>query len=271
MNTIIMSTDHDPFTSTEAYYAQYRPGYGEQAIEHLRDQFQLDETSRVLDLGCGAGQLGIPVSEHVGTVVGMDPNERMLQEARSTATESGRTNVEWTVGSDADLSEDLGPFDLTTMGRSFHWMNQERTLDRLYRMTKPGGGIALLSDTEWFTRGTRAWQDVVYEAADEYVDGLPERTGPIEEYQDPWDELIRAFGFVGVNKHEREFEREWTIDEIVGYCFSLSFCSPATFDGETDAFEADVRGRLADFDRNEFRQTECVRIISGRKPDTNDC
>lgn len=265
-----MSTERDPFAGTEAYYAQYRPGYGEQAIEHLRDRFQLDETSRVLDLGCGAGQTAIPVSEHVGTVVGMDPNERMLQEARSTATECGRTNVEWTVGSDADLSEDLGPFDLTTMGRSFHWMDREQTLDRLYRMTKPGGGVALLSDAEWFTRGTRAWQDVVYDAADEYIDGLPERTGPIEEYQNPWDELIAAFGFVDVEKHVIEIEREWTIDEIVGYCFSLSFCSPATFGETKDAFEADVHERLADFDRDVFAQTARVRVISGKKPDPDD-
>lgn len=257
-----MSNDHDQFGSTEAYYAQYRPGYGEWTIDVLCDRFGMDETTRVLDLGCGAGQIAIPVSEHAGTVVGMDPNERMLREAQATATKRGRTNVEWIVGSDAQLCEALGPFDLTTMGRSFHWMDQQQTLERLFHMTNPGGGIALLTDIEWFTRGTQAWQDAVYDVAQGYVDDLPERTGPVESYPNPWDKLISEFGFVDVETDHLEIEREWTVEQIVGYCLSLSFCSPETV-GETDTFEADVRKRLAQFDQNVYTQPARIQIISG--------
>lgn len=257
--------DASPFSSTEEYYAEYRPGYGDRAIEHLHGRFQLDRSARVLDLGCGAGQIAIPLSDHVGGVVGMDPNDAMLEQARARADAEGRENIEWKRGSDADLDDSLGTFRLTTMGRSFHWMDQERTLERLYRMTEPGGGIAIINDDEWFTRGVHEWQDEVYDVADRYVDDLPERTGPISEYDDPWDELIAEFGFVDVEEYTTEFEREWTEDDIVGYLFSLSFCSPETFGDHTDDFESDVRSVVAADDRNRLPQAASLVILSGKK------
>ncbi len=252
------------FESTASYYARYRPDYGDDVIDYLRDQFALDESVRVLDLGCGTGQLTVPLAAHAGEVVAVDPNESMLHQARARAYEGGRDNVEWLLGSDSDLSDDLGTFRLTTMGRSFHWMDQERTLERLYRMTEASGGVALVTDSEWFTKGEEPWQDEVYDVAAEYVDDLPDRTGPIE-YDDPWSELIAEFGFGDVEEREFKFEREWTVDGIVGYVLSLSFCSPKVLDDDRDAFETDLRARLGEVDGETFVQRATVEVIAGRK------
>jgi ubiquinone/menaquinone biosynthesis C-methylase UbiE len=257
--------DSQRFASTEEYYARYRPRYGDAAIDYLRDRFGLDDTARVLDLGCGAGQLTIPLTACAGAVVGMDPNEEMLRWAQKQAAAAGRENVEWVVGSDADLRDDLGPFRLTTMGRSFHWMDQERTLGRLYRMTEPGGGVALVTDEEWLTKGTAVWQDEVYAVAAEYLDDLPERTGPVEHYADPWDELLESFEFTDVETATFDFEREWDVESVVGYVFSLSFCSPRTFGDDREAFEEDLRARMRELDQP-FVQEGSVEVISGRTP-----
>jgi SAM-dependent methyltransferase len=252
-----------PFASAEAYYADHRPGYGEPAIEYLRGRFDLDDGSRVLDLGCGAGQVAVPVAAHAGSVLGMDPNPAMLREAEARAERAGRENLDWVVGSDAELAGIEGPFDLVTMGRSFHWMDQARTLERVHELTSPGGGVALLTNREWITRGTKEWQDAVYVLVGEYLADLPERTGPIE-YDDPWDELVTAFGFTAVETATFEFERAWDVDSVVGYVFSLSFCSPATVGNEKEAFEADLRARLDRFDEP-FVQDAVVTVIAGEK------
>ena len=260
-----LSNGDSPYSGAEAYYARYRPGYGDGAIQHLRQRFLLDDSATVLDLGCGTGQIAIPLSEHVGDVVAMDPNDAMLREGRRIAGAAGRTNIEWRVGSDADLSEELGTFRLITIGRAFHWMDQERTLKRLYRMAEPGGGIAILDDDEWFTQGVHTWQDGVYGIVAEYIDDLPDRTGPIDEYPNPWDELVAKFEFDDVEKHTAEFEREWTIDDVVGYLFTLSYSTPETIGDEKDALESDVRSLLAEDGRERFPQTARVTIISGKK------
>ncbi|QLH77712.1 methyltransferase domain-containing protein [Halosimplex rubrum] len=257
----------DPFESAESYYADHRPGYGEAPFESLTERFALDvETSRALDLGCGAGQITLPLAARVGTAVGMDPNKAMLEQARRRARDRRIENVEWVVGSDADLGGDLGPVDVTTMGRAFHWMDRGPTLDRIFELTAPGGGVAIFGDTEWLTSGERAWQDEVYAAAASYLDDLPERTGPrTEPYENPYDELLADHGFADVETATFERTREWSVDGIVGYVFSLSFCSPATFGDEKAAFEAELRERLAELG-GPFEQGDEVRVISGRKP-----
>jgi SAM-dependent methyltransferase len=252
------------FASTESYYAEYRPGYGEALFDDLAERFALDGDARVLDLGCGAGQSTLPLAARAGEVLAMDPNERMLAHARRRATEAGVGNVEWVVGSDAEFDPSMGPFRLTTMGRSFHWMDQERTLERLSRATEPGGGVALVTDREWLTKGTADWQVAVYEVATRYLDDLPERVEPeTVTYDDPWDEKLRTFGFGDVETLTFAVDREWAVDAVVGYVFSLSFCSPARFGDDAAAFEADLRGRLARFDRERFDQRATVEAVVG--------
>lgn len=253
------------FESAEPYYAIYRPSYGERVIDSLVERFALDEDARVLDLGCGAGQIAVPLAAHVGRVLGMDPNETMLEYAAQRAADADRENVEWIAGSDADLSEAIGPLDLTTMGRSFHRMNQDATLETLRALTSPGGGVAILNDPEWLTRGTTDWQDDVYAIASDYRDDLPDRTGPVE-HDDPWDELLASHGYRDVAVETFPFEREWSVEGVVGYVFSLSFCAPATFGEDRDAFEAALRERLAEREAP-FVQRGEVTVISGTVPE----
>lgn len=259
--------DSDTFAGTASYYAEYRPDYGDDALRYLRERFDLDGDDRVLDLGCGAGQIAVPLADHVGEVVGLDPNPAMLREARKRAAAVGAENVEWVVGSDADLDEVPGTVRLATMGRSFHWTAQERTLERLHSMIEPGGGVAILDDEEWLTRGAAAWQDAAYEVAARFVDDLPERTGPVDYSDDPWDELVASFGFGDVEEATFSVEREWTVDDAIGYVFSLSFCSPGTFaDGaERKSFESALRERLTDDFAEPFRQRADVSVIAGRR------
>lgn len=243
-------SDPARFESTADQYAVYRPEYDDRVLDTLRDRFGLDGEGRVLDLGCGTGRLGVALAPDAGEIVGVDPSEAMLDRARERAAVAGASNTTWRLGADADLpgyAADLDPLRLTVMGRSFHWMDQERTLDTLYGITEPGGGVALLSDTEWLTRGTADWQDAVYEAVTEYVDDPPARTGPIE-YDDPWTGKLAESGFENVEEAEFSIDREWDADGVVGYLLSLSFCSPAVLGDDRAAFEQAIRERLAAFE-----------------------
>lgn len=251
------------FESAEEYYADHRPGYDDRVFDHLADRFDLDGNARVLDVGCGTGELAVPLAERVGEVVGLDPNGTMLDHARERAARVGVENAEWIVGSDADLSDLDGPFRLVTIGRAFHRMDRDLTLAAVSRLLEPDGGLALVGDAEWLTRGTRAWQDAVYEVAARFLDDLPERTGPVE-YDEPYDEMLRARGFQNVERVIFEGKREWTVDDAVGYLFSLSFCAPRRFD-DPEAFATALRDRLAVFDPPLVEHVETT-VVSGRPP-----
>jgi SAM-dependent methyltransferase len=64
------------FTGTAWHYARYRPGYPQVFFDDVVQRFHLDGTGRLLDLGCGTGQLTLPLAEHVTEAVGMDPSPK---------------------------------------------------------------------------------------------------------------------------------------------------------------------------------------------------
>jgi ubiquinone/menaquinone biosynthesis C-methylase UbiE len=148
------------FAGTAWYYAQYRPGYPEAFFADLVGRFHLDGIGRLLDLGCGTGQLTIPLAQHVAAAIGVDPEPEMLAEAAGEAQAAHITNVTWAPGSSADLAAGFGRFRLVTMGRSFHWMDRERVLTVLDDMVEAGGGIVIANDS-CLVRPTTAWQQAI--------------------------------------------------------------------------------------------------------------
>ncbi|MET8759789.1 class I SAM-dependent methyltransferase [Lentzea sp. NPDC004782] len=115
-----MSTTGLGFSGEVAdYYAKFRPGYPPPVIGALVQELGLTGEHRVLDLGCGTGQLAVPLSAHVGSVVAVDPEPDML------AHGPRRPKVEWRLGSDADVPG-LGRFDAIVVGQALHWMDHEK-------------------------------------------------------------------------------------------------------------------------------------------------
>ncbi|MGQ0550299.1 MAG: methyltransferase domain-containing protein [Armatimonadota bacterium] len=104
-------------------YARYRLPYPRSLFEHLVSCFRLDGTGRALDLGCGTGQLAIPLAPYFEQVVAMDPDRGMLDEARRAAEAAGVANVRFVQGSSWELAPAMGQFRLVTMAiRSIGWI-----------------------------------------------------------------------------------------------------------------------------------------------------
>ncbi len=60
------------------YYARHRRGYPPEVLDALVDAFGLGAADTVVDLGCGTGQLSLPLAARVGSIVGVDPEPDML-------------------------------------------------------------------------------------------------------------------------------------------------------------------------------------------------
>ena len=138
------------------FYHQYRRGYPSAVIDALADAFGLTGEDVVLDLGCGTGQLALPVARRVQAVAGVDPEPDMLARARRAAAEQGVTNASWILGADSDLpalAALLGDrrAGAVTVGQALHWMRYRELIPALVPLLRPGGGIAVISN------GTPMW------------------------------------------------------------------------------------------------------------------
>jgi SAM-dependent methyltransferase len=131
------------FRSAAHHYLAGRPGYAPRAIARVIELCEVTPEDRMLDLGCGPGQLARAFAPYVREVVGVDPEPEMLRLAR----QDGPDNALWIEASSYDIGPHLGRFGLVTMGRSFHWMARVDTLRRLDEIVAPEGAVVLFSDS----------------------------------------------------------------------------------------------------------------------------
>ncbi len=104
-------------------------------------QFAGARVHRILDLGCGAGQLTTTLAQvyPAAQVIGVDNDPRAITKARSRAQESKRNNVEFVVG-DIEVGLPSGPFDLIYASLVLlHIRDYARVVQAAYAALTPGG------------------------------------------------------------------------------------------------------------------------------------
>ena len=93
----------DVFAGTASYYAKYRTQYPAQIFNDIAEHFNLDGKGSLLDLGCGTGELAIPLAKYFKKVIAIDPHQDMLDEATYKASRLYISNIEWQKGSSKTL------------------------------------------------------------------------------------------------------------------------------------------------------------------------
>ncbi len=92
---------------------------------------------RILDFGCGTGDLTVALAEAGATVVGVDLSEDMIKRARSKFPQ-----LEFQVANGVNYRSDE-PFDAVFSNAALHWMPQaEQTAHSIWLALKPGGRFA---------------------------------------------------------------------------------------------------------------------------------
>lgn len=238
----------DTFRGTAWYYARFREGYPEEFFDLIKRKFNLLSGDRVLDLGCGTGQIAIPICAFVKQVVAMDPEPEMVAEGKNQAETQGAQNIVWIEGGSDDLSrmsKILGSFKLVTMGTSFHWMNREKTLEQLHEIVIDGGGIAIVWNTSIWTKVPNDWQLAVREVISKWL-GEERRAGS-GVYQAPvkrHEEIVKESKFKRMEWWEHHWVASSTLDGVVGNLYSTSGVNPHILADKKKAFEKDLRETL---------------------------
>ncbi|UED83882.1 class I SAM-dependent methyltransferase [Streptomyces profundus] len=231
-----------------AYYARYRRGYPAEVVDALASAFGLTDRDAVLDLGCGTGQLALPLAARVGSVVGMDPEPDMLRLARAEGARRGVGNVSWVLGGDNDvpaLGALLGGRGLaaTVIGQALHWMRPAPLLAALRRVTRPGGGVAVLANGTPLWLQDDAWSLALRSELEAYF-GRPlvATCGTAATERERYAEELRGAGFAEVRETSVAYRAPLSFDELVGgVCSALPRDRLPT---DVDAFAARLRRAL---------------------------
>jgi 2-heptyl-1-hydroxyquinolin-4(1H)-one methyltransferase len=101
---------------------------------------------RVVDIGCGTGELGLALAARGHSVTGVDLAPSAIAQARRKAAER-RLDVDFVVGDATELHGYDGGFDTVVDSGLLHCLPppaQRRYLDVLRRICRPGGRVAVL-------------------------------------------------------------------------------------------------------------------------------
>jgi SAM-dependent methyltransferase len=244
MDETASSFDPRRFRANVPFYARYRLGYPDSLIARVSALVGLTPGARVMDLGCGPGLLAIPFARAGMAVTAVDPEPEMLAALRVAAHEAG-VSIDAREGSSFDMPPDIGPFNLATMGRSFHWMDRAAALRMLENCVLPDGAVVLFHDEHPRTAENR-WRRVLHDVSNAYgrahSQHVRQAESPTYRTHEAMllDSAFRAVERVGVF-----IRRELTTDDIVGLAFSLSSSSPEILGERAPAFEQDLRVALA--------------------------
>jgi SAM-dependent methyltransferase len=264
-----MSDKRELFKDTAWYYSRYRFGYPQEFFEYIAKLFDLDSQSRVLDLGCGTGQISIPLAKKAGEVIAVDSEQDMLEEAKKQAEKAGVQNIEWILDKAENINEDLGSFTLATMGASFHWMDQELVLEKVCELLEQGGGLVLVSDhglSPW-KEPEDDWQEVRTKVLKKYL-GEKRRagTGLHKPSQKRFEDLLEESPFGGYQEWTYAYKRTQNLEEAVNYMYSTSFAQKRFFGDRIDEYEKELQKELLKVEPSgTFSQQVEVQALVARK------
>jgi len=141
----------DKRTRREILIRQRRGIWTPEQVSNLAKLFRLRPRMKLLDCGCGLGYAMRTWGPYVmpgGKLTGLDPVPELLKKARRNLGRDGLGKAsEFVPGDIRNMPFDNSTFDITIAHVVFcHLAEQERALDEMIRVTKPGGCVAVFDN-----------------------------------------------------------------------------------------------------------------------------
>lgn len=242
---------HSNFSGrTAGYYAKFRRGYPPAAVDAIAEAFGLGVDDLVVDLGCGTGQLSLPLAARVRTVVGVDPEPDMLMLARRTAHEHVVANALWWLGADSDLpslrrlvgDRSVGAL---TIALAIHWMDRDTVFRAIRPLLRPGGGIAVVTNGTPLWRQDTQWSRILSECLEQWTGQRPTGACQTDGAGRRLNrEALASAGF-RVAESSVDYQAELSVEQLIGGVFSAMSDHQLRSKARRDAFAARVRTSLA--------------------------
>jgi SAM-dependent methyltransferase len=193
----------DHFSKGSEGYAAYRPSYPIDLVDELANL--CPAKNRVLDCGCGTGQLSVLLAERFDEVVATDASSAQIEKAKKREGVIYRTAL----AEDSGLPDES--VDLITVAQAAHWLDLDRFYQEVQRIARPNAILALITYGVLHVEGSvdTLIQQFYYQTIGSY---WPAERKHVE---DGYRNL--PFPFPEVEVPEVNMQEFWNLDELMGY------------------------------------------------------
>jgi SAM-dependent methyltransferase len=157
--------------------------------ELIIDFGQIDENSRVLDLGCGPGQLSDALSKVANEVEGIDFAEQMIAAAKRAFS-----HLTFKVANGEQLPYEDSTFDVVVCNYTAHHFARPRAVFReVLRTLRPAGRVVIIHPIQAEQTSWGSFAEALYEVLS--PEQLP--SGPLLDVSEPeeYEQLLSQCGF----------------------------------------------------------------------------
>ena len=123
-------------------YDRHRPGYSDKLIDYACAVAALQSGDKVLELGCGSGQLTRALVARGFQVTALEPGEKLIALAEQNLKGKGTVDFVNAKFEDADLPQ--GYYKAVLSASAFHWVDPDISWQKVAELLVPDGALALM-------------------------------------------------------------------------------------------------------------------------------
>jgi SAM-dependent methyltransferase len=223
-------------------------------------------TSSILDLGCGPGIIALALSDRASSVLGVDPDSQMIEQAELAADDLDVHNVQWLCATAEEFDDGPRRYDLVTIGSAFHWMNRELVAERVYRLLKPRGVLALLGNPTPLIdiHEEEGVGGAIKRVQTQWLD--PKDRPSIPDGRVRHEEILFASSFGRAEIRYFVTRQRWNIDSVIGFLRSTSWRPDQVLGPRFPDFVEDLRTAILEVEpTGEWVESHDVELIAARR------
>lgn len=192
--------------------------------------------SRVLEIGCGTGQLSVPIAKQGAELVALEMGINLAQFARTNLSAYRNARVEVTTFEEWPLPSE--PFDAVVCANAFHWIDPEVRFSKSAHALAPCGTLTIghahhvRGGTPGFFEDTQPLY-LKWGLSDDPSFQLPAPADAPTMYP----ELATRTEFRAVRRHRYEITQQHTTESYVGWLRTDSLISTLVEPSRSNFFD----------------------------------
>jgi ubiquinone/menaquinone biosynthesis C-methylase UbiE len=200
------------FDDYAVLYDKYRPRYPMELVEQLIEISQIKKGDKVLEIGCGTGQLTMDFIKKGYAITAIEKGKSL---SAITANKIKPYGIGQIIHSKFEEWESDTKFKLMISAQAFHWIDKKVGFDKTLDVLEKDGAIALIwnldqSQNTAFWKRTKALYNKylpvtsggksLEEVADEYWQYMQkiESLGNFKRIEYPWDKTYSKEDYLGL-------------------------------------------------------------------------
>jgi len=135
------------FGAAAADYGTFRAGFPDSLYDRLSEFGVGSSDQKIVDLGTGTGTLARGFAVRGCDVVGIDPDDRMLSQARELDSQRS-IRVKYVQATAENTGLEDSSIDVVSAGQCWHWFDRPKATQEVLRILKRGAKL-LIAHFDW--------------------------------------------------------------------------------------------------------------------------